>query len=375
MPQTAPAVAGPGTAARPNESPRPRERMLAYDALRLFAILTVVAIHCFMPLRGRLPATSIQLVIDDVLHYAVPVFVFISGALLWSRPWPSRPGALSAFARKRLSIVGLPYVFWALLFFLLALSRAADPASRLAEGPGLLLTGHVWYHLYFVPMLLTFYALTPLAAPLMRRSPELGVLLAYAVRLLLWPVLSPWLQAHAPDLAWSYASHIVAHLPHMALGAWFALRLEIFPLWLRKWSWPVLLTYGLGGLTALSLGMLGTWHFLLRRLAEADFMAGAVLGLTLLAFQLEPLWRRLERPVLVGSALSFGVYFVHPLFLEAVTEAVRETGAERLWFEWWAVPLAWGIITSASFVTAWLLSVSPKTAWLVGARTPRKGPA
>jgi len=351
-----------------SDTPPKHARVLAYDALRLFSILSVVAIHSLMPLRTTLPAHAPALVIDDVLHYAVPVFVFISGALLWGRPWRSGPGEYRSFMITRLKAVGLPYLAWALVFLALAVATAANPLAKLAEAPGLLLTGHVWYHLYFVPMLLTLYALTPLAVRALRRSPEGAVLAAYALRLLLWPLVSPWLQANAPDLAWSWASHLAAHLPHMMLGGWFALRIELFPRWLRR-AWPVLVAYGLGGLTAISVGATASWPWLLRRTFEADAMACAVLGLALAARELEPHYRRFGDVILAGSALSFGVYFVHPLALEALWRGVDAAGLAHLWTRWWAVPAAWFIISGVSLALAWALSRYPATAWLVGAHT------
>lgn len=343
----------------------PRRRVLAYDALRAFSILSVVAIHCFMPLRGVLPERSVAMVADDVLHYAVPVFVFISGALLWSRPWRPGPGTYGHFLWRRLTAVGAPYATWALIYLAVSLATAADPAAILRRAPALLLTGHVWYHLYFIPMLLGFYLLTPLAARVLQRSPEATVAVIYLVRIALWPPASAWLHANSPELLWSYATHIATHLPHMALGAWFAMRLAEWPTWWRK-SWPALLAAGLAVLTARSLGAFGGLGAPLSVLPYPLGMTATVLGLALAAFELEPHFDRRARVVDRAASLSFGVYFVHPLWLLGLTSALAATGLERLWLEWWAVPVALVMVAAASYATAWALSRQRATAWLVG---------
>ena len=75
-------------------------RILAYDALRAFAIVTVVAIHSLMPYRAVFRPTAPVRVFDDLLHYAVPLFVFISGYFVWRRPLPNEPGAYRRFRRS-----------------------------------------------------------------------------------------------------------------------------------------------------------------------------------------------------------------------------------------------------------------------------------
>ena len=340
--------------------------MLAYDALRVFAIATVVAIHSFMPLRPVLAPTSVPMVIDDLLHYAVPLFVFISGALVWSRPWDRSPGAYRAFMGKRLAQIGLPYLAWALLYLAVLVANSPDPTAVLARAPGLLATGHVWYHLYFIPMLLTFYALTPIASRAIRSHPEFVLIAVYAVRIALWPAASAWLREAAPGLPWQYATHIATHLPHMLLGAWFALRLPTMPRALRR-AWPLLLVAGTLALLALSTGASADWPTALRRLSYPLGMAGTVLGLALGAFSLEQPLRRASRALCALSPLTFGVYFVHPLWLLALETAVREAGFAAVWLAWWAVPVAWALIGTASLAVAAILARFRATAWLVGA--------
>lgn len=341
-----------------------RGRIVAYDALRVFAILTVVAIHTLMPFRDVLPETAPVRVLDDVLHYAVPLFVFISGALLWSRRWNGGHGAYREFIQRRFLVIGRPYLVWAVVYSVLFVIRANDPTGALPKVPGLIANGHIWYHLYFIPMLLTFYALTPVASGVAQRSPEFLLFGALVLRVIFGPLVVR-MAGDAHPLLGQYATHVLTHLPHMALGAWFALRLTAIPALIRR-VWPALLAGGLGGLAAISLRGLPTWPLELQRLAFPVAMASTVIGMVLAALALEPRYEAYSRPLTRAGALSFGVYFVHPLLLLGVDAAVAAIPGAWPWSRWWFTVGVWLVVSAASFALSALLARSRKTAWLVG---------
>ena len=344
----------------------PHGRIVAYDALRVFAIVTVVAIHTLMPYRDVLPPDAPVRVFDDVLHYAVPLFVFISGALLWSRPWPKAPATYRRFLQRRTVTIALPYLAWATVFSALYVLRAGDALGASRELPGLVATGHVWYHLYFVPMLLTFYLLTPVASRLAQRSPEALLVLAYALRLLGGAAITGLARDVGGTLAWQYATHIVIHLPHMALGAWFALRLPLFRAWVSH-LWLPLLTAGLTVNIAVSLGAFAPLPARVRNPIIAAGMAITVLGIVLKAIEREPLYERWSSAITRAGSLAFGVYFVHPLFLLAIDGVIALADAETIWLAWpWLPAVVWLMVTWTSFAAAGLLAQRPATAWLVG---------
>lgn len=357
----------------PAENPGlPAGRIVAYDALRIFAILTVVLIHTLMPFRDVLPEDAPVRVFDDMLHYAVPLFVFISGALLWSRPWRPESGAYRTFVTRRIGLIGKPYLAWAVLFSVIYVVRAADTYEAAMRLPGLVATGHIWYHLYFVPMLLTFYLLTPVASRVAQRNPELLLAIAYTMRIVAGPPLTH-AAAELSPLFGQYATHILSHLPHMALGAWFALRLERMPGWARS-MWPLLLAGGLAGLMWRSTSALPAWPFELERLLFPEAMAATVLGMALGALKLEPRYARWSPAITRWGSLAFGVYFMHPLLLLAVDGLVAASGAEWPWGHWWFTVAVWVGISAACFALSGLLGRNRATAWLVGLRVDSPHP-
>lgn len=351
-----------------------RSRIIAYDALRVFAIVSVVAIHALMPYRTTAPPHAPVRLLDDLLHYAVPLFVVISGVFVWGRtPSASMAEDWRATVRRTGSLVA-PYLAWSALYvaLLVAGGRAPGP-GRLA---GLILVGNVWYHLYFIPMLASFYLLTPLAVRIAARAPGLMVVGAYAIRLLLGPLLVSGFERVLGDLGWAYMTHVVIHLPHMALGAWFALRHEANWPWLRR-AFPFMLGAGTAMLLAVSLGMTAEWPDLARRAFQPAGMALTIVGVTAGALALEP-WlersSRASRIVAWSAPLALGVYYIHPALLAGLAAGLAPTvagvGADRhpLWQQAWFPVTVWVAVCALSFAASAILASLPSTRWLVGAR-------
>ena len=348
------------------------QRVLAYDALRVFAIVTVVAIHTLMPYRELLPPTAPVRVFDDLLHYAVPLFVFISGVFVWGRTLPAEKASADKIdwgplLSRRISIVLVPYLAWSALYMTLLARQEPGSLSPLRV-LGLLLTGHTWYHLYFVPMLLTFYLLTPLAVPILRRSPELLLVGCYLLRILAGPEIAAAFRVLFGDLGWSYAVHIVTHLPHMALGAWFAVRHDRLPK--QGWFAALLLAFGTTVLLAASLGATEALQGPLSRLIYPVGMAATVLGMALGALSAERFLEPYGRSIVVASALAFGVYLIHPLFLLGIDALLSAQNGEMLWMQAWFPATVFISVTAASFSASAVLARLPAVCRLVGVATP-----
>lgn len=396
----------------PLQTAHTRPRIHAFDALRVFAILTVLLIHACMTGREIGQPASLKK-FDDWIHYAVPLFVFVSGALLWSRPW--KGGNYGAFVKKRLLRVGPSYLFWtgvylALLYAGFSGSHAiyaheynwaglrtggVDWLTNIIRIPGYLFSGHSWYHLYFIPMIFTFYLLTPLFARALRArkwSAELTVLLALALKIIAWPALSNALEALGNPFILSYASHIFQHLPNMALGGWFGIR---FGELLARYSLHWTLRERKKLMTAIEPDEIGSnpVHDAIEKhtgkvASDASKSAPAVAGFSLKAWQigltsfwqigifavpaclLEPLWIKIQKPLRAASHLSFGVYYIHALFVliaQKLTLAFLDADYwAHFWVSWEGVFITWFFLIVASYGSCWLLSKSESTRWIIG---------
>ncbi len=344
-------------------------RLSAYDVTRWVAIVMVVTIHVTGYAALRHVGSGMWL-LNRTVQAAVPIFVFLTGALLWTRPVTGGVHGYSTFVRRRFVTVAVPYAVWTVVY---RLYHTPD-LGRVVSGEWLqslgrdLLTGGAHFHLYFVPMIFLLYLVTPAASWLVRRSPPAAFFGAVAVTVLLWPL------THGVPEHWRWVSQAVTLAPFAFAGAWYRLAGDGERLRFPR-SWPLLLVGGV------AVGMIhpiaepvwqagsGSWWALSaeRLLMVAVHVMTAVGLLEASGFACE------RSPALAGWAarngtLVFGVYFVHSIVVAKVQAASVMTpwlgGAL-------SVPRGIVLIATSAFLSAgiaWVLARFRVTAWTIGAQ-------
>jgi surface polysaccharide O-acyltransferase-like enzyme len=318
------------------EAPRPpRQRIVAYDILRVFAAVTVVTIHVFAPYMksaGPFETMSGVNLFDQGLHYAVPMFTFLSGALSWGGVWVGGRGVYANFLRKRLLVVGVPYLAWCVLFYFL---RPLADQGQIPHGFFavvrdffvLTLSGRMWYHLYFVPMILILYLLTPWASKAARKAPEVFLVAALIAVVFGGSWLSakyqymPLHRTLAPVVLPLLAS-LITYSPFMILGAWFGVRRAQVERALRWAALPILglavavLVPNTGNPAVADAFHLSSCVYILD-------MSLFVLGFLGIAFfaadrRLFAEGSALAKHTVVLASATLGVYLMHPLVVTFV---------------------------------------------------------
>jgi len=145
-------------------------RTPVFDALKGIGILEVVFHHC----TGRslwkfetkfAPGWWIAVVANEILHFAVPLFLFVS-AMLLSRSYSKRP-QLRDYVRRRANRTLVPYLVASvgyLAFRALVVHTEGeirpDWFTRVALPA--LLYGRAYFHMYFIIVLLQLIAMVPI---------------------------------------------------------------------------------------------------------------------------------------------------------------------------------------------------------------------
>lgn len=144
-----------------------KERIKSIDSLRGLAILAVILIHTTT---RTLEASSFNLVgfswtlfLNQVMRFAVPLFIMISGFVLEKS---SREESYWSFIRRRFSKIFVPYFIWSLFYYFLVYNNNHDNLIKV------FLTGNASYQLYFIPALLVFYLTFPLLHKLVHKVPS-----------------------------------------------------------------------------------------------------------------------------------------------------------------------------------------------------------
>lgn len=329
------------------------------DNLRGICMLGVIGIHI-----GSLALApnnfTLYLLLEILSRYSVPSFFFISGYGLAC----TDKGLLSGsrlnyidFMKKRLRGAGLPYLSWSLfymLYFWLIL-----PPGFVSWNPlhvaYVLFFGLGCYHLYFMVILLWFYASYPLWRQLLRiiihqSIPFMLVLLFIFQLAFNWWTTHPGLNtAGWSVLAKNFFDYRLNYLPlHYLLifmsGGLAACYWEKFIALLRKYSamvcmifaasvaWDVQSCYEavtVKGYTLIDLA--NTYHQLSPQ--GLCYTVGSLLFFCLALDWLErkaqsecSLAKPFYKAISILSAYSMLIYFVHPLLLDWLSSAYNHFG-------------------------------------------------
>ncbi len=151
-----------------SEPPRKFNRLYA-DYIRSFAAMAVIIIHStgtYLPEFNPVDNMEVHWwtgnIYCSLLRWATPFFIMLSGSFLLE---PSRPESTAQFLRKRIVRVLLPFAFWTVVY--IAYQYRASLFSGGTELPKMgdilykIFFEDVYYHLWFVPMIVSLYLLTP----------------------------------------------------------------------------------------------------------------------------------------------------------------------------------------------------------------------
>lgn len=179
------------------------ESTLAWASrLRNVATVLVIAIHVAAPVAHEYPDLNSSIWWagnwwDAWGRPSVNLFVMLSGFLLFSKNYST-----GVFLRKRFVRVLIPALAWMVMYLVYDHQVNQDPGSlrdalaRLVEGP-------VYYHLWFIYLILGLY--------------------------LMYPILSPWVrQAQESDFRYFFAVCILGTWVYKILEVFFGLKIGLY---------------------------------------------------------------------------------------------------------------------------------------------------
>lgn len=246
----------------------------------------------------------------------VPLFTMVSGALLLN---PKTTSTLQQFLRKRFMRILPPYVVWCAVYAVWK-TRSDDVDFTWDGLLSDIVLGNAYYHLWFLPMLLGLYLLTPLLKVAMTHGTKPTLWFSAAV-LTAWFVVLPavyvalgWQEATASGYAgyglYFVLGHLLATLPKGK-----TILLSSVVVWGAGVALVVLRTYThaleQGGVLSEELGDHNFYPEVFA-LAVAAFLVLRIMDWP--ALLRVPL---LAAPIRAASSSSFTIYLAHPLLLEA----------------------------------------------------------
>lgn len=141
------------------------------QTFRAFAILNITAIHCWAACYYSAGSQSsaghnLRSLIESIFHNSTIYFALISG-ILYSLVLKKQ--SITQFYHKKFITIFIPYLFFTGIYTVLAgrvfIGEHIEPTSiqdMLEAIPSNLLNGSSWGHLWYPPILLVLFILTPL---------------------------------------------------------------------------------------------------------------------------------------------------------------------------------------------------------------------
>ncbi|RUT30672.1 acyltransferase [Paenibacillus zeisoli] len=376
-----------------------KERILEIELLRAIAFAGVVFQHAvahYGYLKDVGLADGVLLALLVILSkFAVPVFIFITGMVLFY----NYDGELNyrSFLVKRLKDIGTPFFIWSIFYMYL---NHAFPGLNLQEilaATERLITGKSSYHLWYVFMMIQFYLLFPLFRRWVRgvferlrpsvRPWAVGAAGAAYIGLmpLIGMIAGMFSAADIPaitPLFTTYADrNVLYYLFYFLMGAAAGMNVPRWQLWVKQGQfiyWPVFISFaayffyrlvnGFESADGLHINFNGV--ALLQPLMVI-FLTSSIFVLHRIAMALKNSGNPLLLRMLAGiSALSYGAYLMHAAVLRLAYALEGSLFAE------WSITLrtliAFILCMVMCSLFTWILAKLPFGKWVVGVHIPRR---
>jgi hypothetical protein len=300
--------------------------------MRLLICASVVATHVVSnanPMQS-VPANAVV----NVLHYTRQAFFFISALVLvhvhWSDVRPDgRVGGKPGAMRRRVSVLGVPYLLWSTFYAVLGLATAYSlgaaehlPWTWYAG----LLQGTDGYHMYFLLVSVEFAVVFPLFLMLLRATRGHHGLLLVVSGAIELGLMAFYHYVYLPDGWWralAGESSLTAYQFWVVAGGVAALHLDRFHRWMtghRLLVWGSLVAVCA---VATAWFLADVWHgespeYASRSLqpVTVPLSLAAIGAFYLLSVRIAAVRQPTARRLIVsGTYLSFGIYLSHPALL------------------------------------------------------------
>ncbi|OAB44998.1 acyltransferase [Paenibacillus antarcticus] len=231
-----------------------KERITEIESLRGLAFLAVALQHSiahYSIVAGiRLEDGILMTILLMAAKFAVPVFIFITGMVLFY----NYEGQFNyfTFIRKRLSDIIVPYMLWSFVYF----SFYGWNEGFIREGwkwLQMLFSGKSSYHLWYVVMIFQFYLLFPVFRYVIYKVQKVIPPRIYMVCIICTGLLFVWLtdniftigdimaRIHLPVITPMFTKYVDRNFLffffYFVLGACAGMRPDLWKEWIRKGKW------------------------------------------------------------------------------------------------------------------------------------------
>ncbi|WP_134702988.1 acyltransferase [Ammoniphilus sp. YIM 78166] len=362
-----------------------KSRILQLSILRAFAALSIITIHVTS---GQVLTNGFAFILNQVFRFGSPIFVMISGFILYylekRKPSPS----YFYFFKHRFSKVAVPYLLWTLIYSIFdhrqdwLTNGALGAFIEVTPNIGLhLLTGTGYVHLYFVLIMIQLYAVFPFFYRWITWYPK---------RLLIASFFIQAAAAHAiyfhqigwftlPSIKIAYTTLALNWIFYFVFGLYVAQNYQKMIDMNKKNR--LILCLSLVWVGALALHLVDgyvteTYAHSVKPSTMFYSVASFLLFFTLLHVLDGERRARWELAITRGieqiAGQSFLLYLLHPLCLSLLVLFDQQINAASLWLGTSGILYLWTATLLSSSLGIYLINRVPKASWLGGTKPNHK---
>jgi len=150
-----------------------RKNYTEIHLMRIFACLAVIIIHVtanpVVQLTIDTGISNFFIIINRLAKPSVPIFIFISGFLLFRPSEANNQRQYGKIYRKSIPHMLITYAIWSLVYYGIFALKGDYPIS-ISFFLTHLLQGNIMYHLYFMIIIIQLYALFPILDQYLKRA-------------------------------------------------------------------------------------------------------------------------------------------------------------------------------------------------------------
>lgn len=205
-------VSGPQAATTPRAAGVPRPMLLQYSRLRIFACFGIILLHMLFAsnvyFEGSMSLTStvVTKACENMLMWAVPCFLAITGALLLT---PDYELTWSKLLHRYVRRMALALLIFVLIFQLCDAAMGEITAGQIIPGFfSNVIQGHSWAHMWYLYLMIGLYLMTPFYKVLTRHCSD-KELMALCLLLLIFVSVLPNVSIFGLDMGFYIPTSVI----------------------------------------------------------------------------------------------------------------------------------------------------------------------
>ena len=299
------------------------------DRLRSWAIIGVVTIHVtvFFTKITEFSYLPIALASFDIYaHFAVPLFVLISGFVLGIKY--TGDFSLKEFYNKRINKIMIPYLIWSAVY--ISTSEYIGISNIIFK----LLSGSGYYHLWYFFLIFQLYFLFPFIRKFLKNRSICFIFMVFMLQIAYSELLL--IEFESKYVTVFLERFFLSHLFYFSMGIWIADNINKTEKFLSKISLSVQVVILLVCLIIsykFSYNWLAHYNDSLGMYKGSRFIENIVLPFVFLLIFINITYisamiksARISNLLILLSKYSFGIYLSHVLILKLIVQILNQIG-------------------------------------------------